>query len=173
MLRKFAIPVLAVVVIGLLGFTILASRPSIAPVKNSPNRASFSTESIAKGEMLVAEGHCVSCHIRPGGQPLAGGYGVNTPFGVIYGTNITPDNKTGIGLWSLAAFTRAMREGVSRDGHHLYAAFPYTAFTELSDDDINALYAYLMTRTPVSATVPTNTVPFPLDIRLLEEGWKI
>jgi mono/diheme cytochrome c family protein len=173
MLRKFAIPVLAVVVIGLLGFTILASRPSIAPVKNSPNRASFSTESIAKGEMLVAEGHCVSCHIRPGGQPLAGGYGVNTPFGVIYGTNITPDNKTGIGLWSLAAFTRAMREGVSRDGHHLYAAFPYTAFTELSDDDINALYAYLMTRTPVSATAPTNTVPFPLDIRLLEEGWKI
>ena len=123
--------------------------------------------------MLVAEGHCVSCHIRPGGQPLAGGYGVNTPFGVIYGTNITPDNKTGIGLWSLAAFTRAMREGVSRDGHHLYAAFPYTAFTELSDDDINALYAYLMTRTPVSATVPPNTVPFPLDIRLLEEGWKI
>jgi mono/diheme cytochrome c family protein len=66
-----------------------------------------------------------------------------------------------------------MREGVSRDGHHLYAAFPYTAFTELSDDDINALYAYLMTRTPVSATIPPNTVPFPLNIRLLEEGWKI
>ena len=115
----------------------------------------------------------MSCHIRPGGQPLAGGYGVNTPFGVIYGTNITPDTQTGIGRWSLAAFTRAMREGVSRDGHHLYAAFPYTAFTELSDDDINALYAYLMTRTPVSATIPPNTVPFPLNIRLLEEGWKI
>ena len=114
-----------------------------------------------KERFSSAEGHCGSCHIRPGGQPLAGGYGVNTPFGVIYGTNITPDTQTGIGRWSLAAFTRAMREGVSRDGHHLYAAFPYTAFTELSDDDINALYAYLMTRTPVSATTPPNTVPFP------------
>jgi mono/diheme cytochrome c family protein len=92
---------------------------------------------------------------------------------VIYGTNITPDPQTGIGQWSLAAFTRAMREGVSRDGHHLYAAFPYNAFTELSEDDINALYAYLMTRAPVNATIPPNTVPFPLNIRLLEEGWKI
>ena len=156
-----------------MGFCILAWRPAIAPLESPPNPASFSAESIAKGEILSAEGHCVSCHIRPGGQPLAGGYGVNTPFGVIYGTNITPDTQTGIGRWSLAAFTRAMREGVSRDGHHLYAAFPYTAFTELSDDDINALYAYLMTRTPVGATIPPNTVPFPLNIRLLEEGWKI
>ena len=173
MSRRIAIPVVAIALIGVAGFCILAWRPAIDPLERPPNPSSFSAESIAKGEILVAEGHCVSCHIRPGGQPLAGGYGVNTPFGVIYGTNITPDRQTGIGLWSLAAFTRAMREGVSRDGHHLYAAFPYTAFTELSDDDINAMYAYLMTRTPVSATIPPNTVPFPLNIRLLEEGWKI
>jgi mono/diheme cytochrome c family protein len=171
--RKISIAAVAIALIGLVGFCILAWRPAIAPLERSPDPASFSAESIAKGEILSAEGHCVSCHIRPGGQPLAGGYGVNTPFGVIYGTNITPDTQTGIGRWSLPAFTRAMREGVSRDGHHLYAAFPYTAFTELSDDDINALYAYLMTRTPVSATIPPNTVPFPLNIRLLEEGWKI
>jgi mono/diheme cytochrome c family protein len=171
--RKISIAAVAIALIGLVGFCILAWRPAIAPLERSPDPASFSAESIAKGEILSAEGHCVSCHIRPGGQPLAGGYGVNTPFGVIYGTNITPDTQTGIGRWSLPAFSRAMREGVSRDGHHLYAAFPYTAFTELSDDDINALYAYLMTRTPVSATIPPNTVPFPLNIRLLEEGWKI
>jgi mono/diheme cytochrome c family protein len=171
--RKISIAAVAIALIGLVGFCILAWRPAIAPLERSPDPASFSAESIAKGEILSAEGHCVSCHIRPGGQPLAGGYGINTPFGVIYGTNITPDTQTGIGRWSLPAFTRAMREGVSRDGHHLYAAFPYTAFTELSDDDINALYAYLMTRTPVSATIPPNTVPFPLNIRLLEEGWKI
>ena len=172
MIRRIAVPVLTLVLIGLVGFCILSWRPAIAPIER-PNPASFTAGSIAKGEILSAEGHCVSCHIRPGGQPLAGGYGVNTPFGVIYGTNITPDTQTGIGRWSLAAFTRAMREGVSRDGHHLYAAFPYTAFTELSDGDINALYAYLMTRPPVSATIPANTVPFPLNVRLLEEGWKI
>jgi len=119
------------------------------------------------------EGHCLSCHIRPGGQPFAGGYGVNTPFGIIYGSNITPDPKTGIGAWSLEAFTRAMREGVSRDGSHLFAAFPFKAYTELEDDDIKALYAYLMTRPAVSATVPPMTVPFPLNVRFLQEGWKI
>jgi mono/diheme cytochrome c family protein len=109
----------------------------------------------------------------PGGQPFAGGYGVNTPFGIIYGSNITPDPKTGIGLWSLEAFARAMREGVARDGSHLFAAFPYNVYTGLWDDDVKALYGYLMTRPPVSATVPPNTVRFPLNIRSFEEGWKI
>jgi mono/diheme cytochrome c family protein len=66
-----------------------------------------------------------------------------------------------------------MREGVSRDGSHLFAAFPYNAFTELQDDDLKALYTYLMTRPALNATVPRNTVPFPLGVRFLQEGWKI
>jgi mono/diheme cytochrome c family protein len=98
---------------------------------------------------------------------------VNTPFGIIYGSNITPDPKTGIGGWSLEAFTRAIREGVSRDGSHLFAAFPFNAYTELEDDDVKALYAFLMTRPAVSATVPSSTVPFPLSIRFLQGGWKV
>jgi mono/diheme cytochrome c family protein len=98
---------------------------------------------------------------------------VNTPFGIIYGSNITPDLKTGIGGWSLEAFTRAMREGVSRDGSHLFAAFPFNAYTELDDNDVKALYAYLMTRPAVSASVPPSTVPFPLNVRFLQGGWKL
>jgi mono/diheme cytochrome c family protein len=170
MIRRIAIAVVALV-FGLLSFS-LCWRATIAPIER-PNPASFTAESVAKGEVLAAEGHCVSCHVRPGGQPFAGGYGVNTPFGIIYGSNITPDPKTGIGGWSLEAFTRAMREGVSRDGSHLFAAFPFNAYTELQDDDVKALYAYLMTRPAVSATVPPSTVPFPLNVRFLQEGWKI
>ena len=172
MVRRIALAMIALAVVGLLGFFLLAWRPAIAPVE-PPSRASFPAESIAKGETLAAVGHCVSCHIRPGGQPFAGGYGVKTPFGIIYGTNITPDPETGIGRWSLEAFDRALREGVSRDGSHLFAAFPYDAFTKLSDDDVKALYAYVMTRPPVSATVPASTIPFPLNIRVFQEGWKI
>jgi len=82
---------------------------------------------VAQGQALAAAGHCESCHIRPGGQVFAGGYPVNKPLGIIYGTNITPDPKTGIGTWSYAAFDRAMREGVSRDGSHRFPAFPYYA----------------------------------------------
>jgi hypothetical protein len=137
MIRRIAIAVAALAFLGLLGFSLLSWRAAIAPIEG-PNPASFSAESVAKGEVLAAEGHCLSCHIRPGGQPFAGGYGVNTPFGIIYGSNITPDPKTGIGAWPLEAFTRAIREGVSRDGSHLFAAFPgierscpINAYTEL------------------------------------------
>jgi len=171
-IRRIAIAVAAFVFFGLLGFSLLSWRAAIAPIER-PNPASFTAESVARGEVLAAEGHCLSCHIRPGGQPFAGGYGVNTPFGIIYGSNITPDSETGIGGWSLEAFTRAIREGVSRDGSHLFAAFPFNAYTELQDDDVKALYAYLMTRPAVSATVPPMTVPFPLNVRFLQEGWKI
>lgn len=167
-----AIAFIAAAFLAVIGFVYLSWRHAIAPIER-PDPAMFSSESVARGEALAAEGHCASCHIRPGGQPFAGGYGVNTPFGIVFGTNITPDPKTGIGYWSLAAFKRAMREGVSRDGSHLFPAFPYNAYTELSDEDIQDLYAYLMTRPPISSMAPKNTVWFPLNVRLLQEGWKI
>jgi mono/diheme cytochrome c family protein len=172
MIRRIAIGVVAFVFLGLLVFSLMSWRAAIAPIER-PNPASFTSESVARGEILAVEGHCLYCHIRPGGLPFAGGYGVNTPFGIIYGSNITPDPKVGIGAWSLEAFTRAMHEGVSRDGSHLFAAFPFNAYTELQEDDVKALYAYLMTRPAVSATVPRNTVPFPLSVRFLQEGWKV
>jgi len=170
--RRIAPAAAALLLAGLAGFSLLSWRSAIAPIER-PNPTSFAAESVAKGEVLAAEGHCLSCHVRPGGQPFAGGYGVNTPFGIIYGSNITPDLKTGIGGWSLEAFTRAMREGVSRDGSHLFAAFPFNAYTELDDDDVRALYAYLMTRPAVGASVPPGTVPFPLNVRFLQGGWKL
>ena len=172
MIRRFAIAILAVPVLGTVGLLLLARRPVIAPIER-PIAQRFSAESVAKGEALAAAGHCASCHTRPGGQPFAGGYGVNTPFGVIYGTNITPDPKSGIGNWSIEAFIRAMHEGVARDGSHLFPAFPYYAYTKLSDDDVEALYAYLMTRPAATASVPANTLPFPFKVRALQEGWKI
>ncbi|MGA7622008.1 MAG: cytochrome c, partial [Candidatus Acidiferrales bacterium] len=163
--------ILAVLVAGL-GFFVVAWRPSIAPIA-PPASGSFPADLVAKGEVLSAVGHCAACHTQPGGQPFAGGYPLHTPFGIIYGDNISPDPQTGIGAWSLEAFTRAMREGVARDGSHLLPAFPYYAFTKLSDDDIKALYAYLMTQPAVSNTVPANTIPWLFKIRALQEGWKI
>ena len=172
MIRRIAITILAVAFLALAGVLLLSWRRAIPPIER-PAAESFSAGSIARGETLAAAGHCASCHTRPGGQSYAGGYGVNTPFGIVYGTNITPDSKTGIGTWPLEAFLRGMREGVARDGSHLFPAFPYAAYTKLTDADLKALYAYLMTRQPVSASVPSNTVPFPLSARALQEGWKI
>lgn len=171
-IRRIVVVVVALACVGFLGFFFLSWRSAIDPIEQR-SLSNFSPELVAKGESLAAVGHCMSCHTRSSGEPYAGGYGVKTPFGVIYGSNITPDTKTGIGSWSLDAFERAMREGVSRDGSHLFPAFPYNAYTKLSDDDVKALYAYLMTRPAVSYTVPPNTVPFPLNVRFLQEGWKI
>ena len=148
--KRILIGVVALGVLGILGFGALAWRPAIAPIA-PPAPRSFAPELVAKGEALAGGGYCAECHTAKGGQKFAGGYAMATPFGVIYSTNITPDPETGIGTWSEAAFARAMHEGVARDGSLLFPAFPYDHFTKLSDDDVKALYAYFMTRAPVRA----------------------
>ena len=101
----------------------------------------------------------------------AGGRALETPFGTIYSTNITPDAETGIGAWSYPAFERAMRDGIHRDGQHLYPAFPYTHFAKTTDADLQALYAYLMAQSPVRAEGPTTKLAFPFNLRPLMAGW--
>ena len=135
-----------------------ASRPSVAQVE--PPK-SFAPEQVRKGAELAHLGNCLSCHTAEGGKAYAGGFGVKTPFGTVYGTNITPDPETGIGRWTLDDFSRAMREGVDREGRHLFPAFPYDHFTKLTDDDVAALYAFVMTREAVNQKNRSNTVPIP------------
>src|SRR5258708_1044772 len=169
MLKRFLIVVVA---LGILGFGPLPWRPPIPPIA-PPAPATFAPTLVAKGEALAGGGHCADCHTVNGGQKFAGGYAMATPFGVIYSTNITPDPETGIGTWPEAAFARAVREGVGRDGSLLFPAFPYNHFTKLSDDDVKALYAFFMTRAPVHAPAQKNGLPFPLNVRYLQAGWRL
>jgi len=152
------------VVAGLLGW-----RAAIAPV--SLSAPVYSESTIERGRVLAALGDCAVCHTAPGGAPNAGGRAMDTPFGTLYTTNLTPDPETGLGRWSFSAFQRAMREGVSRDGHHLYPAFPYTAFAKTSDDDLQALYAYFMSMPAVRAPTPKSELTFPFNLRPLMAGW--
>jgi mono/diheme cytochrome c family protein len=142
------------------------------PPTNAPAYL-FDPGIVAKGAQLAAVGNCGICHTQAGAKPYAGGFPVQTPFGTIYGTNITPDPDTGIGTWSETAFRRALHEGVDRTGNHLYPAFPYDHFTHATDGDISALYAFLMTREPVAKANRTPGVPFPLNVRLFAAGWKL
>ncbi|HSW06462.1 molybdopterin cofactor-binding domain-containing protein [Aquabacterium sp.] len=153
------------------GAALLGWRPTIAPVHASSGASVYSTEAIARGRQLAALGNCAICHTAPGGVTNAGGRRLETPFGTIVSTNLTPDADTGIGRWSFSAFQRAMREGISRDGRHLYPAFPYTAFAKTSDDDLQALYAYLMAQPAVANTVPANALRFPFSLRPLMALW--
>jgi len=154
------------------GFLVFAHRPAIAEV-STPPRTAFAAAEIERGAALSRIGNCTSCHTAAGGRPFAGGVPIATQFGTLHGTNITPDPATGIGRWSQAAFVRAMREGVARDGSHLYPAFPYDHFSSITDADLRALYAFLMTRTPVRAEAPANRLIPPLGFRPLLAGWKL
>jgi mono/diheme cytochrome c family protein len=147
-------------------------RPAIAAIDPSVPQ-SFDADLINRGRELAAIGNCSDCHTVRGGRSFAGGLPVPTPFGTIFSSNITPDAQTGIGRWSEAAFRRAMQSGVNRDGQHLYPTFPYDHFTNVTDEDDRALYAYLMTREPVHAPARENQLPFPLDQRFVNAGWKL
>ena len=136
-----------------------AEAPAAAPEAPAPDPL------LVKGEYLARAGNCVSCHTRPGGEPFAGGLAFKTPYGFlgeIHSTNITPDPETGIGTWTEEQFITAMHTGVAADGSHLFPAFPYTAFTLVSVDDIKAIWAYLKTVKPVHYTGPSNSITFAM-----------
>jgi nicotinate dehydrogenase subunit B len=169
--RRSALATAAALCVAVVGVA-AAALPwrSIAPIA-PPDASTYSAVTIARGRQLAALGDCAVCHTVANGVINAGGRPIETPFGTIYSTNITPDAKTGIGAWSYTAFERAMREGIHRDGRHLYPAFPYTHFAKVTDADLQALYAYLMAQTPVRANIPENTLAFPFNLRPLMAGW--
>nr|WP_123410502.1 molybdopterin cofactor-binding domain-containing protein [Pseudomonas frederiksbergensis] len=142
----------------------------IAPIA-PPSAGTWSAATLERGRLLAAVGDCAVCHTAPGGATNAGGLAMQTPFGTLYSSNITPDVKTGIGSWSYPAFERAMRDGIGRDGRNLYPAFPYTAFRNINDADMQALYAYLMSQAPVSQAAKANDMRFPFNLRPLMAGW--
>jgi nicotinate dehydrogenase subunit B len=143
---------------------------SIAPIAR-PDPSAYSAATIARGQQLAALGDCAVCHTQANGAINAGGRAIETPFGIIYSTNITPDVETGIGAWSYPAFERAMREGIHRDGRHLYPAFPYNHFAKTTDADLQALYAYLMAQPAVKSISPETKLAFPFNLRPLMAGW--
>ncbi len=155
------------------GFFTYAMRHAELPARAAFPRPVFAADLVERGEKLAALGACAACHTRPGAAPYTGGYGMRTPFGVIYSTNITPEVETGIGLWGEDAFIRAMREGVDRRGGMLYPAFPFDHYAKVNDADLKALYAYFSTRQPVRAQARTNELSFPFNVRPLLAAWSM
>ena len=155
-----------------LGAALILAAPGGTHAAGTGQAADAGQSIVDQGRYLATAGDCISCHTRAGGPAFSGGRALNTPFGVIYSANITPDAATGIGTWSEQQFERALRSGVAADGTHLYPAFPYTAYTKISDQDVHAIYVYLRTLKPVSYSPPQNKMSFPFSLRALLAGWK-
>ncbi len=168
--RLLPIALAALGALGSLGAAALPLRSSIPPVPR-PDPAVYSAATIERGRVLAHLGACFTCHTAEGGAPLAGGRAIETPFGRVFTTNITPDAATGIGGWSYPAFERAMREGLHRDGRHLFPAFPYTSFAKTTDADLQALYAFVMTQPAIrQANIPAELAA-PFGFRPFMAAW--
>jgi mono/diheme cytochrome c family protein len=129
---------------------------------------------IARGRYLFTAANCQGCHTDTAhhGAFLAGGRAIPSSFGTFYTRNITPDPIDGIGRWTDAQFLRALRDGVSPQGDYYYPAFPYPAFTRMSDADIRAIKAFLMTQPPVAQPNRPHALHFPWSIRVLLWPWR-
>ena len=130
-------------------------------------------ELVARGKYLAEAADCAACHSAPGGAPFAGGLAMQSSFGMIYATNITPDPDNGIGRWSADDFWRALHDGIRRDGEQLYPAMPYTSYRGMTRADANAIYAYVMQLRPMKVPNRRTQLDFPYDIRLGMIGWNL
>lgn len=167
---RILIAVIVSVSICAIGVLVFSNKPSeTGPVASG---LTDQAELVERGKYLVTAGNCASCHTSRGGGFMAGGLAFQTPFGTMYSTNISPDPETGIGAWSDREFLNSMRYGLRPNGEHLYPAFPYTAFTKVSDGDIAAMYAYLQSIPAVKQSPPQNELSFPFNIRGLLPFWK-
>ncbi|MGV7210817.1 c-type cytochrome [Oxalobacteraceae bacterium A2-2] len=173
---------LLIVVLGLLAAgAVYLLRPGALPHEAGgkpqagaarPAQLSAATQLINRGEYLARAGDCVACHTAPNAPQFAGGRAMPTPFGNLYVPNITPDDDTGIGTWTSDEFYRMLHTGVSRDGTLLYPAMPFASYTKVTRADSDAMYAYLMSVTPVRLKNRPHELRFPFNNRDLLIGWR-
>ena len=129
-------------------------------------------ESVARGAYLVRVGNCMGCHTERGGTPFAGGRPIETPFGTVYASNLTPHQTTGIGEWSADHFWRALHNGRSRDGRLLYPAFPYPNYTLVTRADSDAIHAYLRSLPPADRANTPNRLRWPYSTQAALAVWR-
>jgi mono/diheme cytochrome c family protein len=139
----------------------------IAP--SAPVPADVST--IERGRYLTVQGNCMECHTARGGTPFAGGRAIGTPFGTVYGSNLTP-GATGLGNWSADDFWRALHHGQSRDGRWLNPVFPFNNTTRIARADSDAMFAFLRSLPPSDPPVPPHDLRWPYNTQGALKVWR-
>jgi mono/diheme cytochrome c family protein len=171
-LLKAGVAALVVVLAAVAAVVVLNLRDEPAGAGDDSTPFKPEADAVARGAYLARAGNCEACHTARGGAAYAGGAGIETPFGVVYASNLTPDAETGLGRWSATQFWRAMHNGRSRDGRLLYPAFPYPNFTYITRTDSDALYAYLRSVPPVRQPNRAHALPFPYNWQVSLAVWR-
>ncbi|SEA44390.1 cytochrome c [Variovorax sp. YR216] len=137
-----------------------------------PTAFNSTPELVERGRYLALAGNCAGCHSALGAAPYAGGVGIETPFGTVFASNLTPDPAAGIGRWNSDHFWRALHNGRSKDGRLLYPAFPYPNFTRVTREDSDAIFAYLQTVPASPAPNRPHELRFPYDTQAALAVWR-
>jgi mono/diheme cytochrome c family protein len=175
-LRKLLITVVLLGIAGFAGYFVLTAPATWVALHPSRNVADAGPPDLENGHALFYAGSCGTCHATPGQANetlLGGGLALVSNFGTFHMPNISPDTTNGIGGWTTAQFTRAMRDGTSDDGQNEYPAFPYTSFQRMDANDLRDLFAYLKTLPKVAAKAPGNDLKFPFTMRRGVGLWKL
>lgn len=116
---------------------------------------------IERGKKIVIDKGCAYCHssvdnidsvLKVGQQPLlSGARKFETPFGIFFTPNLTPDDKTGIGKLKDQEIARVLRYGVKSNSE---AALPFMQGQNMSDEDMTAVISYLRSLKPIQQKVP-------------------
>ena len=146
--------------------------PTQIPTPMTATKAPDATDLVARGTYLARAGNCMACHTPRGGAAYAGGRAIDTPFGTVYSSNLTPDVATGIGSWTAEHFWQALHNGKSKDGRLLYPAFPYTNYTRVTRADSDALHAYLRTVPAASAPNAPHALRWPYSTQTALWAWR-
>jgi mono/diheme cytochrome c family protein len=141
-------------------------------IHDAPPLTPPSGETVARGAYLVRVGNCTTCHTARGGAPFAGGRAIETPFGTVFASNITPHETSGIGSWSADHFWRALHNGRSKDGRLLYPAFPYSNYTLVTRADSDAMYGYLRSLAPVERANTAHRLRWPYSTQAALAIWR-
>lgn len=171
-MRTFTHILFGLVLVG--GLALLAF--VTVPVQRTPPQAAVPDgwqPEDGQGEYAMRIADCAACHTAPDGARFAGGREIQSPVGVIHSPNITPDDATGIGTWSLGDFRAALYDGLRPDGTHLYPAMPYENYRKLTEEDVRALYHFFTEEVdPVENRTEEPELPFPFDQRWGLRAWK-
>ncbi|WP_460448639.1 c-type cytochrome [Alsobacter sp. SYSU BS001988] len=175
-MKRLVPAVLALAALTGAGFWVLTAPAFHELLRGKPDVSVPAAANLDNGRELFYAGGCPSCHAVPGQDDrtkLGGGLALHSPFGTFYVPNISPDPVDGIGGWTMQAFIRAMREGVSPDGRHYYPAFPYTSYQRMASADLADVFAFIKTLPPAGGRVRDHDLPFPFTIRRGLGLWKL
>jgi mono/diheme cytochrome c family protein len=164
-----AIGLVAVVLAALVAYLNLRGEGAMHDAA-PPTQASAA--SVARGAYLARAGNCQTCHTERGGPPFAGGRAIETPFGTVYASNLTPDAASGIGGWNADQFWRALHNGRGKDGRLLYPAFPYPNYTLVTREDADALFDYLRSLPAVNRPNTAHRLRWPYSTQAALAVWR-